>query len=273
MPRLLTLLALVFLARTAHAGGYQDALAAYQANDYATCARDLDALHASGKHSPESWLMAGNARAKLGDEPAAILAWRRALLLDPRLSEARQNLAVLVARNGIPEPAPPGQAMTMLAAIPRAVPLVAGSIGLWLAVLGGTGMFLAAKPALKSLATASLATGLLASTAGATTAYAQYHVTRPSGPLPPRVWLADGQLSKPAALRSAPARRAESILENLPAGTQLRLLQQSGWSYVEVPGGSGQFIRGWVQPDSWLPLWPFDDRLLDGIRPGPRGTP
>ena len=195
---------------------YAKALKAYAAKDTRACLAALDTLHASGHHSPESWLLAGNARAKLGDETAAILGWRRALLLDPRLPEARQNLAVLVARNGIPEPAAPGRAMTMLSAIPRAVPLIACSIGLWLAVLGGTGMFLAANPALKSLAVASLAAGVLAGSTGAATAYAQFQVTRPSGPLPPRVWLADGQLAKPSALYSAgPPRRAHT---RKPAG-------------------------------------------------------
>lgn len=54
---------------------------------------------------PRVWFALGSARAKSGDDPGARTAYERALELDPALSVARLNLAVLDARDGMVESA------------------------------------------------------------------------------------------------------------------------------------------------------------------------
>ena len=84
----------------------------------------------------------------------------------------------------------------------------------------------------------------------------------------PQWWEADAQLKRDTALRSEPARRGQPVLENVPAGTTVRIVQDAGWAYVEVPSGNnGRPMRGWIEPESWLLLWPFDGRLVRNHRP------
>ncbi|OYW76481.1 MAG: hypothetical protein B7Z37_08585 [Verrucomicrobia bacterium 12-59-8] len=48
----------------------------------------------------------------------------------------------------------------------------------------------------------------------------------------------------------------------IPPGSQVRLLEKRGaWSYVEIPSGD-EHVRGWVESDTFTPLWPWDMMLV-----------
>lgn len=254
----------LMLVVSAHAASFTEAATAYRNGDFRACLAALDALHAGGKQAPESWLLDGNARASLDDFPGAILAYRRALMLDPNLAEARQNLQVLTRRGGIPEPGEPAPMKRMLDQLPRGSAWLAGALGLWMALAGARVWIRGGSaPLLTSLMPLTL--GITLSLAAATAAIFPVYAGNINDP---RWWQADAQLARAVSLFSAPARRSPPALESVPAGTAVRIIEDAGWAYVEVPSGNnGRPMRGWIEPGSWLLLRPHDDRILRGNRP------
>ncbi len=53
-----------------------------------------------------------------------------------------------------------------------------------------------------------------------------------------------------------------SVIDGIPPGSQVRLLEKRGaWSYVEIPT-SGEHVRGWVESATYTPLWPWEMALV-----------
>ena len=211
--------------------------------------------------APEAYLLLGNAQAAQGKPAAAMASYRRALLLDPGLAEARQNLTFLARQQGVAEAPPPGPFATFLGRLrARWLLLIAVGCG-WLGLAGLLVRqfriwfpLLGAKPWVLPASIALLATSL----AGGATLWAREKVLPPVSDL--RVVMTDDKLLP------VPARRAADspVVEKVKAGTVARLLDDhDAWAYVEVPSGNGQTtIRGWLRGQSLDPLCDFDPRLL-----------
>ena len=235
-----------------------DALARGQGD---AAAAIVDALHESGHVAPESFLLFGNARAAAGRIPEALVAYRRALLLDPALPEAKQNLAYLARQHGVAEAPSPGAFASMLARIPPAALALASVCAGWLGAIlvvwqrcaawlpRGPGAFRAMPVGVALLGVAVVGGG------------SWFLLQRHGDPaMTMRVLMADDPLLP------VPARRAgdSPIVEKAKAGTLVRVVQDHGaWAYVEMPSGSGNAtIRGWVRGASLVPLWNLDPGLL-----------
>ena len=241
---------------------YHQAAQALAAGKAAEAARDLEALHREGPVSPESYLLLGNARAAEGQPAEAMAAYRRALLLDPGLAEARQNLTYLARQQGVAEAPPPGLFTAFLARLPLSWLVLATALSGWLGVTGlAVRRF---RPWLPAPAASPwvlpVSVILLGTTAvTGTTLLLRRHLVAPVTDL--RVVMAEDKLLP------LPARRAgdSPVVEKIKAGTLARLLEdQEAWAYVEVPTGNGQTtLRGWVRGQSLRPLCDFDPRLLN----------
>ena len=228
------------------------AKAAFDAQDFATCVQQVEAFHEAQKPSPESWLLYGNAQAMLDDAPAAMLAYRRALLLAPNLHEARQNLKYLNRKNGVPDPQPATGFLAFLDAVPPPVFWLAGSCGLWLGVFGLLAFLGILSSGRSAWAFAALVLGSSAAILSFSAAYAQHVFSQSDGTGSAKIWKPDAQLTRTSALHAEPARRSKAIVESLPAGTPIRILQASGWTYAEVPAGpNASPLRGWLENASW----------------------
>jgi len=240
-----------------------DALAHGQGDEAAAI---VDGLHDSGHVAPESFLLLGNARAASGRIPEALTAYRRALLLDPALPEAKQNLAFLARQQGVAEAPPPGTMASILGRIPPAALVLASVCAGWLGVIlilwkgcaawlpRGPGTFRAMPAGIALLGVALVGSGIWL--------LLQHHGD-PATTM--RVLMADDQLLP------VPARRAgdSPIVEKAKAGTLVRVVDDHGaWAYVEVPSGGGNSkIRGWVRAESLVPLWNLDPELLPNRLP------
>ena len=97
---LLVALAAATLASRVQAGPAEDAAAAYARGDYQAAARGYETAVAT---LPSSGLYYNLAMAemKAGNRPAAALNFRRALLLDPRMSDAKIALSEIERSQGL----------------------------------------------------------------------------------------------------------------------------------------------------------------------------
>ena len=112
MPRLSTVLVLVILAGTARAGAFEDGLSTFRAAAattdaaksrelYRSAAETWEALFRDGFASTRLLTNIGNARAFAGDTGEAVLAYRRALEIDPDNDRARDALDALRLELGV----------------------------------------------------------------------------------------------------------------------------------------------------------------------------
>jgi hypothetical protein len=243
------------------AARFAAAHAAWAGGDAARAAELAEALHAQGLLAPESFLLLGNARAAEGGMVEAVLAWRRALVLDPALVEARQNLTLVLGRLGVAEPLPPPGWQAWLLALPRGW-LVALTVG-----AGWSGLLLLAA---SRIWRPWLAAGVARRLAVAGVLLVAVPAAGGGVVLAARLWLAEPVANRAAVvagpdgaepvLRAEPARRAEAVVERLVPGSEVvKLAERGAWRYVECRFGEAAVpVRGWLLADSMLPVWPYD---------------
>ena len=161
-----------------------------------------------------------------------MLAFRRALSLDPGLARARQNLGWLRAQMPAWLPvASDGGGDSILAwrRIPGPLRLLAGALAFAVAALLAAPWGRAARGLRPLAAVAAVVSVALSASVG----------LEPD-PARDAVLLQDG-----VTLRSADSIGAGAVLSNpLPAGAEVRVADaREGWAHVELANGS----RGWVQ--------------------------
>jgi tetratricopeptide (TPR) repeat protein len=210
--------------------------------------------------SAELFTILGHTRFKQDDMGRAALWYQRAALLDPSSPELRQNLRLLDERLRfftLPPQPPLAQWSLMLGKNMWAILAAAGG---WLIVLALAWRVWIGRAS--PLNSSKRLGALLAAVWG-------FLILVPSITF--------------AAVRPAPAERVRDIMVvtqpevslyaaatitsasnlDLPAGSQLRLLEKRGaWSYVEVPVSADEPTRGWVETSVVQPLWPWDEALL-----------
>ena len=258
MPRILLFLLLILSSVPAGATDrFSEAARLYSEGKWAAAEAELENLPPAD-WSVESLLLLGHAQARQGGQEKtaeAMLSYRRTLDLRPAQPEAAQNLSVLARRQGVVEPPPPTPVLGFLLSIPAEAYALAASMAAWLTIAGGAGLLCRARRGMAILSTIALATGAPALTTLGLAWVVKEQSIKSTPDSPPRVWLPDGQVMEESPLFSEPTRGAERVVESVPPGTPLRLIRQTGWSYVEIPSGSqAPPLRGWIRNPSWLPL-------------------
>ena len=224
---------------------YQSANDKYDADDFKAAAVIYETLVKDQAFSSDLFFNLGNARYRLGDLGEAALNYHRALVFEPAMAEARQNLTVIEEQTGslIIENE---NLDAWIAKLPPAVWTSAGSTFLWIAILALVTACCVHRsrpwlPALIIIAVLSL--GLLASFR-----YAG-HVWETRLSSRNYAVVTAGNVS--ARVNAVPD-AAEVIA--LPPGSVVRILERRGpWRFVAIPGN----LRGWLHSDHAQAVWPI----------------
>jgi len=232
------LLIFVGLARA----GAADAKAAFDAANYAEAIPPLEQQAATEPPSAETYYNLALACEKAGETVKAALNYQRALLLDPSLAPARNQLAKLAAAHQIPL-RPHDWSDDVTAVVHPESLVVLGSSLAW---AGAFGLIFAPQARRRRglwnlLAALAFATGVAGLVVGGLTD-ARLAAARPA-----LVTAKDG-----AEVLTAPANNSE-VVTSLPAGSPVGVLSPRGaWAYVDLAGGA----KGWVQSDRLTPIVP-----------------
>lgn len=219
------------------ADAVQEGQDAFAKGEFAVAARAFEtALSVSGASAGLYYNLA-MAQMKDGQRPQAALSLHRAIMLDPRLVDARVALSDLDRSQGVPLN-PAGWRGMVAEKVPLQALFISGCLLAWL----GAFLLLFAFFKRGRKLWAGLAAGgflILGAAIFAAGAFSDPRiVARHSA-----VVLAEGGV----ALLSAPADQSATVTR-LPAGAALRILQRSGeWTYCQAPKGE----KGWA-PSSAL---------------------
>lgn len=223
------ILALLIITVAARAADFQAANQLYDAGKFGEAKQEFEQLVQDGKAGANVFYNLGNANQRLGAPGPAMLAYERALALDPGHPEARANLDLLHRQNSARlwqpswrDRALPGRNVDLY--------IAAATIAGWLAVFCFVLIVTTSRREKGGLWFGAIA-GLLAA---AYTGAGVWHLEK-------RRALAI-VIAKEAEARLAPAKSAGPA-GMLPAGSQVRVLSERGdWIYCELPGEG----RGWL---------------------------
>lgn len=233
MHRRFCILFLCFLAIfSAQAEDAATAGKAYQKGNYQAAIQDYEKQVASGAYTPEVYYNLAAAYQMAGKPVDAVLNYRRALMLDPRMLQARRNLEVIQRSSGIPMPR-----FTWREEISSIVSpdwlmyggTIAGWTGALLVVIG----FLKKKPRFWWITFS-----IILLTLGKAIAVVGY-MTDPK--------IADAAsavitAAKPVTARVAPADSSASVTKLVP-GAGVNVLSNRGtWSYCQLLDGSTAWL-------------------------------
>lgn len=210
--------------------------------------------------SAEVFTILGHTRFKQDDLGRAALWYQRAALLDPSNSELRQNLRLLDERLRYFTLAPQSPLAQWSLMLDKNMWVILAAAGGWLIVLAlawrvwmGRASPLNAGKRLGVLL--AILWGFLILIPSITFAAVR--------PLPAERVRDVFVVTQPEVSLYAAATATSASNLDLPAGSQLRLLEKRGaWSYVEVPVSAEEPTRGWVDTSVIQPLWPWDEALL-----------
>lgn len=192
--------------------------------------------------SAEGYVNVAQALERAGQPAEAILNYQRALLLDPGLAAARNQLAELAAKQGVP--LPPRQWADDVVAVAHPDTLVAlGSTISWVAMFALLFLVLGRRRPgwMTAVSVLLLAAGSLLFGLGWAAD------PRMAGASIAVVTAKDG-----AEVLTQPASNSDRIAELVP-GTPVGVLSpRGGWTYVDLAKGA----RGWVQTSRLTPVVP-----------------
>ncbi|MCB1099609.1 MAG: SH3 domain-containing protein [Verrucomicrobiae bacterium] len=230
---------------------FDTAVAAYGKGDFASAYRKFTKV-ADEYLSTELCVNAGSAAYRTGNDGEAALWFRRALVLDSRCMEARQNLRFLKRRLGFLRFDSGGLQRELGDFL--SVPVWR----FWFALFAGVGavcltasLFLRIHRPVRNW--------LLGGSVGALFLSGVFGIGW-LGNAPDREILSLHVVVAPdTAALAAPNSSAGRIVA-LPPGSEIEFLEQRGsWIYAEIPGGS----RGWIRASQVIQLWPYSVRLIE----------
>ena len=209
----------------------------------------LNALITDEHIAPEIFFQIGNAQYKKNNIGESILAYKRALLLNPQFKEASQNLHTLRKTNEFDE-----FKNTKIQIIAKKIPAKYMSFALGFSLwLIGLGVLFAIIDKIKyyrqSLIITSFGVIFLALTVITSI---QRDVSKPN--INQNV-----VTSINSTLKNSPSDTSSNIYQ-LNIGSSVKLISERGeWVYVESPNE----LRGWVRKGNITTLWPFDYKLIN----------
>ncbi|TDU67272.1 oxygen tolerance protein BatD [Prosthecobacter fusiformis] len=234
---------------------YQEALEEMTKGNYARAQYLAESLTKKKppQLSSEVFQLIGHARYRQEDPGRAVLWYQRAQLFDPRAPELRQNLRHLYEKLrfvSYPFESPLSQWSLWLT--PNEW-LILASAGFWLVLLSAAWRILVGRKGLPWAVAMSLIGIFIAVPA---TAFASI---RPLGAERVRDI---SIVTMPEARAYTGATVTSGTVMDLPAGSQVRILEKRGaWNYVEIPNRP-ENLRGWVEGAAITPLWIWDEKMV-----------
>jgi hypothetical protein len=197
-----------------------------------------------------------NARYRQEDLGRAALWYQRAQLLDPLNPEVRQNLQYLDEKVRFFRFGEESLLAEWSLLLNKNTWIIAASTGVWLILLSLMGWILAnSRKSGGVYAVVFSLIGLLVLIPSAT-----FAAVRPASDA--RVKDVVVVTSREVRAYTSATITSGSVIDTIPPGSQVRLLEKRGaWSYVEIPT-SGEHVRGWVESATYTPLWPWDMALV-----------
>jgi tetratricopeptide (TPR) repeat protein len=220
----------------------QDGNAAFAKGDYPAAIRAFESALATQGASAGLYYSLGIAKQKDGQRAQAAVNLRRAIMLDPRMTDARMALSEIERSQGVPS-VPASWREFVAERAPLKALLITGCTLAWLGAFlllfvvfakGGRLLPVAGAVGLVAVGTGIFLIGYLAD---------------------PRVSERDAAVvseKEGVTLLSAPADQSAAVLR-LPGAAPLRILRRSGeWTFCSAPGGE----RGWAPSKSLEPVLP-----------------
>ncbi|MCB1279536.1 BatD family protein [Prosthecobacter sp.] len=197
-----------------------------------------------------------NARYRQEDFGRAALWYQRAQLLEPLNPEVRQNLRHLDEKLRFFRFAEDSPLIEWSLLLNKNTWVIAASAGVWLILLALLRCILTSGRKSPGGACALMLTiiGLVVFIPSAT-----FAAVRP----PPGDRVKDIMVvtTRGVSAFTAATLTSGSVID-IPAGSQIRLLEKRGaWSYVEIPSGTDP-VRGWIESTTYTPLWPWNVMLV-----------
>jgi hypothetical protein len=230
---------------------FDTAVAAYEKGDFAISYGKFTKI-AEDYVSPELCVNAGSAAYRAGNDGEAVLWFRRALVLDPRCTEARQNLRFLKRRLGFLRFDEAGlhREYGDFLSIPVWRFWFASFAGLASVCLASLVVFRVSPPVRNGLLCVSVSAVLLSGAFGI-----GWWVN-----MPDRQVLSLHVVVAPDAAALAAPNSSSGRIVALPPGSEIAFLERRGnWIYADLPGNS----RGWIRSAQVAQLWPFSLRLVE----------
>lgn len=203
--------------------------------------------------SPEVFQLIGHARYRQDDLGRAVLWYQRAQLFDSRSPELRQNLRHLFEKLRFVSFKPDSPLREWSLWLKPNEWVILATIGLWMVILSAAWRIVMGKRQ-TGWAVALSVVGLLVAVPAS-----GFAALRPLGGERVR----DISVMTFADVRAFTAATVTSgTVIDLPAGSQVRILDKRGaWSYVEIPNNP-ENLRGWVETAAMTPLWIWDEKLV-----------
>jgi len=239
---LLCLLSVRLMAAEDNAVLFASGNEAYQRGDYQAAIDDYHQILTSGAYSPQVYYNQGAAFQMLGKSVDATVNYRRALMLNPTLLQARRNLETIQRNSGIPMPKFTWRDEVSSNIRPVYL-LYTGTTLAWIGSFAFVAVFLKKKRRFRWFAVSLLilVTGKVLALVGYVSdpRFTEANVAMVTG-------------DTPVAARSAPAESSSLIVQSVP-GTDVNVLSNRGaWSYCQLPDHS----TAWLPSQHLVPLAP-----------------
>ncbi len=241
---------------------YAAAVKALEAKDYIAAEKQASSLVEAGAIGPEVFEIIGHARYKQDKPGDAALWYQRARLFPGLQPEVQQNLRHISERIHFFAPQRDALIDGLASFFSTSGWAYLAASALWLAIFSGAYLVLA--PGHKTtnamivrkfapLATGALVVGVLV-TAIAVVGWN----LRPSYTDVVDLYCVT---ATKAQARTAATATSGSVIPVPPGSIIRRLNERGAWSYVEI-AQPGESLRGWLESESLVPLWPYDAALL-----------
>jgi len=231
-------------ASSASTDTYEKANAAYENGTFDQAVHLYLKSFQEGLISEELFYNLGNAYFKQQNHGDAALWYRRALILNPRMPEPRQNMRTLKNRVGLLDFEPKGidQFISHFRES-ELLSLLTGATWLSLLCLASTLCIKRLRPWRSLLVIATcFFIGLAA------LSFIGLKIYRNRIAIDHRAVVT----ATDALAQTSPVPDANTVTE-LPPGSEVRIVTNSGpWQYIDIPGE----LRGWVKTEAITPLWP-----------------
>ena len=238
----LSLVCLLVVAMSVQADTIQDGNASFAKGDFAAAIRAFESALATQGPSAGLYYSLGIAKQRDGQRAQAAVDLRRAIMLDPRMVDARMALSEIERSQGVPS-VPASWREFVAERAPLKVLLITGCALAWLGAFSLLFVVFARAGRLLPL------TGALALVAAGTGLFLVGYLADPR--ISERN-VAVVSEKEGVSLLSAPADQSATVMR-LPGAAPLRILRRSGeWTFCSAPGGE----RGWAPGKSLEPVVP-----------------